>query len=389
MLLWNLRLASNAAAPVDAPAGSASPMDTAETQAVDEAEIQAVDDDEHEPEPEALASDSAKEVDVEALPSVDSSEVLSRRMQFGVVATRKGTRSKKGKAPKIGKKKRAKKAGRRRNKLRRAASTSAGDDVECKCPAAKPKAKRAKHAAAEKHDAPDPEATAKAKATPKATAKAKATPKAAAKAKATPKAAAKAKAKAKSAPKAAAKARALANASAEEPMLEPAPKRAARASRDLQGVSPNPEMVKKLVGIMKKHGGKTYDETKLTLHHQDFLPKVRMNIYWTRDSAGVTLYTPGEAKKDVAHFGCKTNTIATNVFLARTLATRPTYAVYVVWFGLLLDVSVFAVPTVFAAEAKEVHEDNGFVSTAEGQAFVKVLKASMKAALEQYNSSEE
>ena len=195
---------------------------------------------------------------------------------------------------------------------------------------------------------------------PKRLPKPKATPKAAAKAKATPKAAAKAKAKAKSAPKAAAKARALANASAEEPMLEPAPKRAARASRDLQGVSPNPEMVKKLVGIMKKHGGKTYDETKLTLHHQDFLPKVRMNIYWTRDSAGVTLYTPGEAKKDVAHFGCKTNTIATNVFLARTLATRPTYAVYVVWFGLLLDVSVFAVPTVFAAEAKEVHEDNGF-----------------------------
>lgn len=45
-------------------------------------------------------------------------------------------------------------------------------------------------------------------------------------------------------------------------------------------------------------------------------------------------------------------------------------------------------PTVFAAEAKEVHEDNGYVSTEEGQAFVKVLKASMKAAWGQYNSSE-
>lgn len=61
-------------------------MDEAETQP--QAEIECVDDDENnEPEPEAPASTEGLEV--EALPPVDSPEVLSRRMQFGVVCKKR------------------------------------------------------------------------------------------------------------------------------------------------------------------------------------------------------------------------------------------------------------------------------------------------------------
>ena len=194
------------------------------------------------------------------------------------------------------------------------------DDAKPKA-TAKAKATKAEATARPKAKA-KPFPKAKAKASPKA--KAKASPKAKGKAKASPKA--KAKAKAKASPKAPAKPKAKARADPEghgDDGLETAPKRSKAMPRKDDGVKPNEDLVSELLTLMMDYGEMPYEDTKLQMHSQDFKPAVTLNIYWSRHCVGVQLQLEDGSKKDVAYFGGQTSTIASNLLLARLLATCP------------------------------------------------------------------
>ena len=233
-----------------------------------------------------------------------------------------------------------------------------------------------------------PKAKAKAKPSPESkAAKPKGKPKAKASAKSTdakPKAKAKAKAKStaakpKASPKPVGRPKAKANASPDPVHAMDPTKKKKRAPRGDDGTAPNQEVVDKLVKVMNEYGEICYEESGLELHSQDWLPLVRLNVYWTRNAVGVSLRLPDQPSEDVAHFGGQTPTIASNLVLGRLLAT---------YLQKWLESAVF-VHFLFhaaAAQAKEVYDNNGFADTTEGQAYIRILKASMRKAWEVYNS---
>ena len=240
---------------------------------------------------------------------------------------------------------------------------------------AKPKAK-AKAKSSPKSTA-KPKGKAKAKASAKSTAgkpKAKATAKAKASAKST---AAKPKASPKSAGRPKAKAKAKASPIPVASMENPLKKK--RAPRGDDGTAPNQDVVDKLLKVMNDHGQCYYEDSGLELHNQDWLPSVRLNVYWTRDAVGVSLRLPGKPSEDVAHFGGHTPTIASNLVLGRLLATYQQKRLESVVF-------VYFLCHTNAAQEQEMYNDNEFAHAPEGQAYIRILKASMRKAWEVYNS---